>query len=60
MVVLVLMLTTTVSFESVSYRESPFVLVKDVTHAFYVKDLHPTNMERRHIVFHGKRKIIAV
>jgi hypothetical protein len=51
---------TDVNFKFLSYKEQPFVLAKDVTQAFYVKDLDPVNREENHIVLQGKRKIVVV
>jgi hypothetical protein len=45
---------TNVNFRCLSYREQPFVLVKDVTQVFYVKDPDPANKEEHHIVLQGK------
>jgi hypothetical protein len=42
------------------FSEQPFVLAKDVTQVFYVKDPDPANREEHHIILQGKRKIIAV
>jgi hypothetical protein len=49
---------TNANFRFIGYREQPFVLAKDVTQVFYVKDSDPANREEHHIVFQGKRKII--
>jgi hypothetical protein len=49
-----------VDFRFLSYREQPFVLAKDVTQVFYVKDPDPTNREEHHIILQGKRKIVGV
>jgi hypothetical protein len=51
---------TNVNFKFLDYREQPFVLAKDVTQVFYVKDLDPTNKEEHHIVLQGKRKIVGI
>jgi hypothetical protein len=51
---------TNVNFRFLSYREQPFVLTKDITQVFYVKDPDPTNREEHHIVLQGKRKIVGV
>jgi hypothetical protein len=51
---------TNVNFRFLSYGEQPFVLTKDVTQVFYVKDSDPANREEHHIVLQGKRKIIKV
>jgi hypothetical protein len=51
---------TNANFRFIGYREQPFVLAKDVTQVFYVKDSDPANREEHHIVFQGKRKIIWV
>jgi hypothetical protein len=51
---------TNVNFRFLSYREQPFVLAKDVTQVFYVKDPDLANREEYHIVLQGKRKIIGV
>jgi hypothetical protein len=45
---------TTVNFKIVGYREQPFVLAKDVTQVFYIKD--PANKEG-HIIF---QKLLAL
>jgi hypothetical protein len=51
---------TNVNFRFLGYREQPFVLAKDITQVFYVKDPYPTNKVEHHIVLQGKRKIIDV
>jgi hypothetical protein len=51
---------TNVNFRFLSYREQPFILAKDVTQVFYVKDPDPANREEHHIVLQGKRKNIGV
>jgi hypothetical protein len=51
---------TNANFRFLSYREQPFILAKDVTHVFYVKDPDPAYKEEHHIVLQGKRKIIGV
>jgi hypothetical protein len=51
---------TNVNFRFLSYREQPFVLAKDVTQVFYVKDLDLANREEHHIVLQGTRKIVRV
>jgi hypothetical protein len=51
---------TNVNFRFLGYREQPFVLVKDVTQVFYVKDPYLANKEEHHIVLQGKRKIVGV
>jgi hypothetical protein len=51
---------TNVNFRFLGYREQPFVLAKDVTQVFYVKDPDPGNKEEHHVVLQGKRKIIRV
>jgi hypothetical protein len=51
---------TNVNFRFLGYREQPFVLAKDVTQVFYVKDLDPTNKEEHYIVLQEKRKIVGV
>jgi hypothetical protein len=51
---------TNFNFSFLNYREQPFVLAKDVTHAFYVKDPDLANKEEHHIVLQGKRKIVGV
>jgi hypothetical protein len=51
---------TNVNFRFLDYREKPFVLAKDVTQVFYVKDLDPSNKEEHHIILQGKRKIVGV
>jgi hypothetical protein len=52
--------TTNVNFRFLGYREQPFVLVKDVTQVFYIKDPDPANKEEQLIVLQGKRKIVGV
>jgi hypothetical protein len=51
---------TNVNFRFIGYREQPFVLAKDVTQVFYVKDPNLSNKEEHHIVLQGKRKIVKV
>jgi hypothetical protein len=51
---------TNVNFRFLGYREQPFVLAKNVTQVFYLKDLDPVNKEEHHIVLQGKRKIDGV
>jgi hypothetical protein len=51
---------TNVNLRFLDYREQPFVLAKDVTQVFYVKDLDPANKEKYHITLQGKRKIVGV
>jgi hypothetical protein len=51
---------TNVNFRFLSYREQPFILAKDVTQVFYVKDLDYASKEEHHIVLQGKRKIVGV
>jgi hypothetical protein len=51
---------TNVNFRFLGYREQPFVLAKDVTQVFYVKDPDPANKEEHHIILRGKRKIVGV
>jgi hypothetical protein len=55
-------------FQKIGYKDEPFVLAKDVTHVFYVKDMSrksKTNHAKsddepkRHIVLPGKRKVIG-
>jgi hypothetical protein len=41
---------TNVNFRFISYREQPFVLDKDVTQVFYVKNPDHANREEHHIV----------
>jgi hypothetical protein len=50
---------TNANFRFLSYGEQPFVLAKDVTQVFYVKDPDPANKEEHHIVLQGK-KIVGV
>jgi hypothetical protein len=45
---------TNVNFRFLSYREQPFILTKDVTQVFYVKDPDPANREEHQIVLQGK------
>ena len=49
---------TTVDFNSMGYREEPFVWAKHVVQVFYAPGLE--NNEGRHIVLQGKQKIIGV
>ena len=59
---------TVVDFKKIGYKDEPFVLAKDVTQVFYVKDMsrkprkNPVKSDEpeRHIVLPGKRKIIGV
>jgi hypothetical protein len=51
---------TNVNFRFLSYREQSFVLTKDVTQVFDVKDPDPDNREEQRIVLQGKRKIVGV
>jgi hypothetical protein len=51
---------TNANFIFLGYREQPFVLTKDVTQVFYVKDRDLANREEHHIVLQGKRKIVGV
>ena len=65
---------TTVDLNNIGYRDEPFVLAKDITQVFYVKDMSTRpkkrklgkhNVEsigerRRHIVLLGKRKIVGI
>jgi hypothetical protein len=51
---------TNVNFRFLGYREQPFVLAKDVTQVFYVKDPDPTNREEHHIILQEKRKFVGV
>jgi hypothetical protein len=46
---------TNVNFRFMGYREQPFVLTKDVTQVFYVKDPDPANREEHHIILQGKK-----
>jgi hypothetical protein len=53
---------TIVDFEKIGYKEEPFILAKDVTQVFYVKDMSSKSKNdkpKRHIVLPGK-KIIGV
>jgi hypothetical protein len=49
-----------VNFRFLGYREQLFVLDKDVTQVFYVKDPDLANKEEHHIVLQGKRKNVGV
>jgi hypothetical protein len=49
---------TIVDLNNMGYREEPFVWAKDVVQVFYAEDLK--NIEGRHIILRGKRKIISV
>jgi hypothetical protein len=51
---------TNANFRFLSYREQSFVLAKDVTQVFDVKDPDPDNREEQRIVLQGKRKIVGV
>jgi hypothetical protein len=51
---------TNVNFIFLNYREQQFVLAKDVTQVFYVKDPDPSNREEHHIVLLGKRKLLEL
>ena len=60
---------TIVDLSKTGYKDEPFVLAKDVTQVFYVKDMSSkpkkgvsksVNEPRRHIVLPGKRKIVGV
>jgi hypothetical protein len=60
---------TIVDFKKIGYKDEVFVLAKDVTHVFYVKDMSSKPKKnqgksddepKRHIVLPGKRKIIGV
>jgi hypothetical protein len=51
---------TNVNLRFLGYREQPFVLAKDVTQVFYVKDPDPANKEEHNIVLQRKRKIVGV
>jgi hypothetical protein len=51
---------TNINSRFLSYREQPFVLTKDVTQVFYVKDPNPANNEGHHIVLQGKGKILEL
>jgi len=60
---------TIVDLKKIGYKDEPFVLAKDVTQVFYVKDMsskprknsaNSDNKPKRHIVLPGKRKIIGV
>ena len=55
--------------KKIGYKDEPFVLAKDVTQVFYVKDMvskpkknqgKSNDEPKRHIVLPGKRKIIGV
>jgi hypothetical protein len=51
---------TNVNVRFLGYREQPFVIAKDVTQVFYVKDPDPANKEEHHIVLRGKRNFVGV
>jgi hypothetical protein len=51
---------TNVNFRFLSYREQPFVLARDVTQVFYVKEPDPANKEEHHIVPKGKGNFFGV
>ena len=48
---------TTVDLQRVGYKDEPFVLANQVVQVFYVTD--PAN-KKRHVVLHGKRRIVGV
>jgi hypothetical protein len=48
---------TNVNFRFLGYREQPFVLTKDITQVFYIKDPNLANKEEHHIVLQGKKNI---
>jgi hypothetical protein len=50
---------TNVNFRFLGCREQSFVLTKDVTQVFYVKDPDPANREEHHMVLQGTRKIVG-
>jgi hypothetical protein len=63
--------TTIVDFKKIGYKDERFVLAKDVTRVFYVKDMSSkpkkdmsskskNDEPKRYIVLPGKRKIIGV
>ena len=64
---------TIVDFKKIGYKDEPFVLAKDVTQVFYVKDMSSKpkkksdktsqvdkagNEPKRHIVLPGKEKLL--
>ena len=60
---------TIVDFKKIGYKDEPFVLAKDVTQVFYVKDMSSKSRKNSvksddepkcHIVLPGKQKIIGV
>ena len=66
---------TIVDFKKIGYKDEPFILAKDVTQVFYVKDMSSKpkkksdktpeadkagNEPKRHIVLPGKRKVVGV
>ena len=60
---------TIVDFKKIRYKDELFVLAKDVTQVFYVKDMSSkprknavksADEPKRHIVLPGKQKIIGV
>jgi hypothetical protein len=62
---------TIVDFKKIGYKDEPFILAKDVTHVFYVKDMSSkpkkdmsskskNDEPNHHIVLPRKRKIIGV
>ena len=60
---------TIVDFKKIGYKDEPFVLAKDVTQVFYVKDMASKPKKNQdksddepkyHIVLPGKQKIIGV
>jgi hypothetical protein len=50
---------TNINFRFLGYREQPFVLAKDVTQVFDVKDPYLANWEEHHIVLQEKRKFVG-
>jgi hypothetical protein len=48
---------TLVDLNRLAYKDEPFILAKQATQVFYVRD--PAN-PRLHIVLHGKRRIVGV
>jgi hypothetical protein len=63
---------TIVDLNNIGYKDEPFVLAKDVTQVFYIKDMstkpkrakndnHLINDKpKRHIVLSGKRNIVGI
>jgi hypothetical protein len=51
---------TNVNFKFLGYREQPFVLAKDVTQVFYLKDPDPANRKSTIWFFKKKEKLLEL